>query len=686
MAQADEGAPAPAITLSRMDFAANGFGYGLSQQFLRATVAVSLPEDADWSAADAALAAAIPEGEGEAPPAADPALRRLIDACARLQRAAGRPVFEQGRVLASRPSSRTAVLALPTADLEAARRAIGLVVRLINAGFGGEPVDAVRADVDKFLAAWPQRPFGGSNTQRFLQAAHELRIPWTNLTGNVYQVGQGARSRWIDSSFTDHTPVISSNLARNKLAAADLLRQAGLPAPPHELARDAAHAVRIAERLGWPVVVKPADKDGGVGVAAGLRDPGGVERAYQAARKLSKAVLVEKHVEGRDYRLVVLDGALVWALERVPGGVTGDGSRSVRELVDALNADPRRAKRADAPLKPLAFDDEAQEMLAERGMDAASVPESGAFVRLRRAANVASGGTPVGVFERVHPANRALAERAARLLRLDLAGIDLLVPDIARPWHETGGAICEVNAQPTIGSTTSAHLYGQILRHMLNGDGRIPLAMVAGAPPHSPIPALLGRILAAGGRRVGVASARGAAIGGRSLTSAPGTVHTAARALLLDRETDAAVVVVDHAEVFRCLLPFDRCGVVALAGSAFQGPASIRLGEYARLLLPMSLGPVVIAAADPACRALAGTIRGARVALAGGDGAVRVEGGRLLLQAGTVPLDAAGEGPACAPDDVAIAAACAEAVGCTPAQIAAGLAGVRLTEPARASA
>ena len=158
-----------------------------------------------------------------------------------------------------------------------------------------------------------------------------------------------------------------------------------------------------------------------------------------------------RNISGRDYRLNVFNGELIWAIERVPGGVTGDGKSSITKLVELLNSDPLRGEGTHAPLKQLNLDDEARQLLRQYSRDENSVPAEGEFVRLRRNANVATGGTPVSVFDQIHPDNKLLAIRAAAALRLDLAGVDLLIPDIGQSWKLGGAAVCEVNSQPNLG-------------------------------------------------------------------------------------------------------------------------------------------------------------------------------------------------------------------------------------------
>lgn len=575
-----------------------GPAYGVCQPALLTAVRIRLPQEVDWFALQQAMAPLLPDYPGldtrtlQAEPAAVAAVRLLLTWAWAIQHAAGLAVFTEPRILdRQRHGNGDLVvrIALPApharAGLLALQWALENLAGLLADGAGQPVVLAGRAQACREQLA--RHAPGGSNTRRFLQAAHERGIPWRLLAGNVYEVGQGVHARWLDSTFTDATSQVGAGLARNKLLAAQVLRAAGLPVPAHRPVVSAEQAREEAARLGYPVVIKPMDRDGGAGVAAGLQTPEQVMQAFARARVLSDNVLLEKHVEGRDYRLTVLDGRLLWAIERVPGGVTGDGRHSVAGLLEALNADPRRGLHDGAALKPLALDDEALELLRLAGLSPDAVPASGRFVRLRRTANVSTGGMPVAVLDQVHPDNRRLAERAALALRLDLAGIDLLIPDIARSWRETGAAICEVNAQPQLGATTAPHLYGEILQHLLGGDGRLPLSLVV-------VESLAGgaAILAAlrahwrdAGVRCGYRDEQGVWLDGECLAGADADFFAAGQMLLAHPDCAAAVLLATPAELLQCGLPFDRCDQLVLAAEP-AGLSTALAGEMLRLLLP----------------------------------------------------------------------------------------------------
>jgi len=440
----------------------------------------------------------------------------------------------------------------------------GAFARLQALMLGGSTVSmALRDEIRRRLT-----PRGG-NTPRFLRAAHELGIPVMALAFEGYQYGHGARAQWLESTLTLQTPGLAVALARDKLASAARLRQAGLPVPAHQAVSGADEAVRVASRLGYPVVVKPVDRDGGLGVSVGLETEDEVRMAFAGASAVSARVLVEKHVVGRDYRLTVLDGKLLWAIERIPAGVIGDGVSTVEELVARENQDPRRGDGPHAALKRLALDDEARRLLAVQSLAADAVPACGQEVRLRRIANVNGGGRPVAVNERVHPDNAALAVHAVEALRLDLAGVDLLIPDIARSWRETGAAICEINAQPQLGATTAPHLYGEILRSRLGGDGRIPIVVILGDAGSPALSELFVMQLRQRGWTVGWCDRRGAGVDDEWLVR-DGGIFASGQVLLTHPRVDALVLAIHDDELLQTGLPMDRFHWLVLAGDAVE--------------------------------------------------------------------------------------------------------------------
>ncbi len=489
------------------------------------------------------------------------------------QRAADLPVYECGRILSlERDRAR---FFLPT-ELKSVKQALDILRTLLelmeNLVHDKNPQKMLKRFVQCVAELKKTSPKGG-NIPFFIESALEMGIPFQELPAQFMQYGQGKLGHWMQSSFSEKTPFISAKISRNKLVGAAILRRAGIPVPDHKIAMNPDRALRIAETLGYPVVVKPADLDGGLGVAAGLQNREELVTAFKYAQKLSRNVLVEKHFEGKDYRVTVFQNDVLSAVERVPGGVTGDGKHTVRELVEILNADPLRGEGKHARLKKLMWNNEAIALLKHAGLDGSSIPESGTFVRLRRAANVASGGVPVNVLEKLHPDNKLLAIRAAQALRLDLAGVDLLIPDIEKSWLETGAVVCEVNGQPNLGyKTEEKDLFTPILKKLVPGNGRIPIVVVLGDPTPGKIAGEIEKQLLKEGICIGCNNTNGVRINGKTIMREKATPFTAGQMIIADNTVEAVVLNVNDESVLSTGLPFARFDLLVLAGDHVDLP------------------------------------------------------------------------------------------------------------------
>jgi len=289
----------------------------------------------------------------------------------------------------------------------------------------------------------------GPSTRSMVEAAKQRGIPWRRMnTGSLIQFGHGVHQRRIRAAETDRTPAMAEAIAQDKELTRVFLQGAGVPVPEGRPVTDAEDAWAAAEDIGLPVVVKPLDGNQGRGVATNLRTREQVLAAYQAALAESDEVLVEKFAPGNDYRLLVVGGRLVAAARREPAHVVGDGTHTIRELVDIVNLDPRRSDHHATVLSKLYLDAIALEVLKDQGYTPDSVPPAGTTVLIRRNANLSTGGTAIDVTERVHPDVAYWAMLAARVVGLDIAGIDVVAQDISRPLEAQRGVIVEVNAAP----------------------------------------------------------------------------------------------------------------------------------------------------------------------------------------------------------------------------------------------
>lgn len=397
-----------------------------------------------------------------------------------------------------------------------------------------------------------------SNVPHFKSAADELDIPVFELDdGKVLQYGQGKNSKWLQSSFTDQTPLIGSTLAKNKHLASKILLDAGMPVPSHSLVGSSQQAVNVAEKIGYPVVVKPVNLDGGIGVAAGLKSPIDVVQAFNLAKKYSDNIMVQKHFTGRDYRITTFQGKILWVIERIPAGVEGDGIHSIRELLEIKNQDPNRGDGDHFALKKIKIDDEVNSLLVEANKNMDTILNVGEFVALKRRANIAAGGMPISVMGNVHIDNERLAIRAAELLGLDLAGVDLLIPDISQSWMTVGAAICEINSQPTLGSFTSKHVYKQIIETLLPNGGRIPITILMGFDTTNQADEVYQEHCLSG-LTCGYVSKKGVFVGDEKVGNAPISTFHGAKSMIMDRRIDALVVDVNDFSFIQHGTPFDR--------------------------------------------------------------------------------------------------------------------------------
>jgi cyanophycin synthetase len=472
---------------------------------------------------------------------------------------------------------------------------------------------------DAFIRASQRRALGPS-TGSLVAAAEARGIPWLRLNRySLVQFGHGKYGQRIQATVTSETRHIAVELASDKEETNKILGDLGLPVPRQRLAFSAEDAVRYAERIGYPVVVKPIDANHGRGVSIDLSDAAAVATAYDNARQHSRTVLVESYITGLDHRLLVINGELVAASKRVPGHVVGDGKRTIEELVAEVNADPRRGLGHEKVLTRLEFDNQADRLLAHRGYDRQSVPAAGEIVFLRSTANLSTGGTAVDVTDEVHPDNREMAIRAARAIGLDVAGIDFLTTDIAKSFHETGGAICEVNAAPGFrmhvapSAGKPRDVAGSVM-DMLFPPGvpsRIPIAAITGTNGKTTTSRMVAHIHKMTSNRVGLTTSDGVYIDGHLTVPGDMTGPTAARMVLRDPVVEVAVLETARGGLLRAGMGYRRCDVGAVLNVAadhlgLRGVDTIEdLARVKRIVVEVARDTAVLNADDPLCLKMA---------------------------------------------------------------------------------
>ena len=413
----------------------------------------------------------------------------------------------------------------------------------------------------------------GPSTGSIVQAALRRGIPFRRLTeGSMVQFGWGSRQHRIQAAETDRTNAIGESVAQDKDLTKFLLATAGVPVPAGRSVNHADDAWAAAQEIGTPVVVKPRDGNQGKGVAVNITRRDEVLTAYAAAREISDDVIVERYLPGHDYRLLVVGDKLVAAARRTPPQITGDGVHTIAELVDQINHDPLRGSGHATSLTRIRLDDIARATLARRAMSVESIPAKGVRVVLRNNANLSTGGTATDVTDDVHPDMAARAVEAARMVGLDICGVDVVCENVMMPLEEQGGGIVEVNAapglrmhiQPSFG--TGRDVGEAIIGSMYDtgDDGRIPVVAVSGTNGKTTTARLIADILKHNRWRVGLTSTDGVYVQERRIDSGDCSGPRSARNVLLHPDVDAAVFETARGGILREGLGFDRCDVAVI--------------------------------------------------------------------------------------------------------------------------
>jgi cyanophycin synthetase len=506
-------------------------------------------------------------------------------------------------------------MAFRTRDEVVGRAALQAGHALLMAAINDTPFDMKNTVAE--LTELVDRYCLGPSTANIVDAATERRVPSIRLTeGNLVQLGHGAAQRRIWTAETDRTSAIGESIASDKDLTKTLLGAVGVPVPEGSVVRSADDAWEEAEDIGLPVVIKPVDGNHGRGVTLNLMNEADVKAAYAIAAEAgdSSAVLVERYVPGNEHRLLVVGSRVVAAAKGESLFVTGDGTSNVIELCNSqINTDPRRGESEEHPLGLVdPNDDEIRLDLQRQGLTPDSVPPAGQKVLIQPNGNVADDVT-----DEIHPDVAYVAALAARVVGLDIAGIDLVCEDISRPLEEQRGAIIEVNSSPGLlahikPATGKPREVGKAIVEHLFADGevsgRIPVVGVTGQRDAALVTRLVSTVLRLSGKYTGVANRHGLYLDGRKVTPADCTRFDAAQRLLINRNVQAAVFESHARAILLEGLPYDRClvGVVTGMGEVAE-VADLYVRDEDALFnvvrsqvdVVLSEGAAVLNAADP---------------------------------------------------------------------------------------
>lgn len=430
------------------------------------------------------------------------------------------------------------------------------------------------------LKVFPEVKPKGKSTFEVLKVAHRLGIPSIAMPGGVFQLGWGSCSRRFDRSSTDHDSAMGVRWTQDKRLTTQLLRTVGLPCPVHNAVSFISHAKEAADRIGYPVVVKPTDLDRGEGVSVDVM-PESLEAAFNDAFKRSpkKMVLIEQQVPGVCHRLFIVAGKLLYAVKRLPIGVYADGRSTIRDLVEAeCEVQQWMPPWKRSGIRPL--DDLALYMLNRQGLEPTTVPDIGKFIALRRIESTSWGGVDEEVTNTIHPDNVSAATAATNLLGLEVAGVDMISRDISLPWYLNNAIINEVNFAPLLGGGEISRRYiPNYLKQLVKSNGRIPVEVFVGGPAALETAKARQVEMAAQGLAVWLSSCK-QTLAPNSVAPSLGTpedgrqthsvalplqsLHARVSALVLSHDVEALLLVVHDDELLRTGVPLDRVDVVHL--------------------------------------------------------------------------------------------------------------------------
>ena len=474
---------------------------------------------------------------------------------------------------------------------------------------------------DAFIRFAQRHEFGPS-TASLVNAAKERGIPYLRLNRfSLVQFGHGKYQRRIQATITSETRQIAVVIAGDKEETHTILYDLGLPTPMQRLAYSEEEAVSQAENLGFPVVVKPLDGNHGRGVSINLISIEQVVLGFNEARAQSnnEAIIIENYVTGFDHRMLVVNGELVAVSKRVPGHVVGDGEKTIEELVEIVNSDPRRGIGHEKVLTRLKFDEQAERLMKESEYSSQTVLTKGEIFYLRSTGNLSTGGTAIDLTDVVHPDNREMAVRAVKSIGLDVGGVDFLTDDITQSYKDIGGAIVEVNAAPgfrmhVAPSEGKPRDVATSVMDMLFPPGSpscIPIAAITGTNGKTTTARMLSYIMKTSGNTVGMTSTDGVYIDGHLTVKGDMTGPVSSQMVLRDPSVDVAVMEVARGGMLKKGVGFPKCDVAACLNVSadhlgLRGIDTVeQLARVKRIIIEIATDTAVLNADDSLCLEMA---------------------------------------------------------------------------------
>jgi cyanophycin synthetase len=441
-------------------------------------------------------------------------------------------------------------------------------VRIAEALINGESYD-LASDIQEMRELRESERLGPS-TGSIIAEAESRGIPWIRLNKySLCQLGYGANQKRIQATVTSQTSSIGVEIACDKEDTKFLLEQAEVPIPKGEIVRTEEGLKDAVRYVGYPLVVKPINGNHGRGITTNINSWEDALEAFEQAKKVSKSVIIEKYITGEDYRLLVINYKLVAAAKRTAAHVVGDGKSTIQQLVDVVNKDPKRGYGHEQVLTRIDIDALSLGILEEKGYTLDTVLADGEFCKLKDTANLSTGGTAEDVLDHVHPYNIFMAERIAKIIDLDICGIDIMTSDIGLPLTETGGAVLEVNAGPgfRMHLAPTGGLPRNVAAHVVDmmyppgSTSRIPIVAVTGTNGKTTTTRLIAHMVRMKGFKVGYTTTDGVYIQNRLLMKGDCTGPSSAEFVLKDPTVDFAVLECARGGLLRAGLGFKKCDI-----------------------------------------------------------------------------------------------------------------------------